>query len=113
MKAIDLNESPAHLECRVLESIDRGDPRSCFPGVHIVLAEVVHIRVAEELLAGPERLDPTRLPAIGRLGFPWFVAASGDALFAQDRIAYADLLDDAGSGRSRTAPAPAPAPAPA
>ena len=104
-----LAESPAHLECRVLESIDRRDPRSCFPGVHIVLAEVVHIRVSDELLADAEHLDPTKLPAIGRMGFPWFVVATGDAIFEQARIPSADLLDDAGSGRSRTAPAPAPA----
>jgi hypothetical protein len=91
----------------VLETIDRGDPDSCFSGVHIVLAEVVHIRVADELLADPDHLDPTKLPVIGRMGFPWFVVATSDAIFAQERMPHADLLDDAGSGRSRTAPAPA------
>ncbi|WP_051684430.1 flavin reductase family protein [Blastococcus sp. URHD0036] len=91
-------ESPAHMECRVLESIDRGDPTSCFSGVHIVLAEVVNIRVSEELLAeGSEtRIDPTRVAAVGRMGFPYFVAATGDAVFEQERVAYADLVDSAG-----------------
>jgi flavin reductase (DIM6/NTAB) family NADH-FMN oxidoreductase RutF len=93
-----LAESPAHLECRVLETIDRGDPTSCFSGVHIVLAEVVAVRVSEELLAdGSEtRIDPTRVAAIGRMGFPMFVAATGDSVFEQVRIAYADLVDSAG-----------------
>ena len=96
--APSLAESPAHLECRVLETIDRGDPTSCFSGVHIVLAEVVNIRVAEELLAeGSEtRIDPTRVAPIGRMGFPFFVAATGDAVFEQVRVAYADLVDSAG-----------------
>ena len=91
-------ESPAHMECRVLESIDRGDPASCFSGVHIVLAEVVCIRVSEELLApgSDTRIDPTRVAAVGRMGFPYFVAATGDAVFEQVRIAYADLVDSAG-----------------
>ncbi len=91
-------ESPAHMECRVLEVIDRGDPASCFSGVHLVLAEVVNIRVAEELLAaGSEtRIDPTRVAAVGRMGFPYFVAATGDAVFEQVRVAYADLVDSAG-----------------
>lgn len=93
-----LAESPAHLECRVLETIDRGDPTSCFSGVHIVLAEVVNVRVSEDLLADDSetRIDPTRVAAIGRMGFPMFVAATGDAVFEQERIAYADLVDSAG-----------------
>jgi flavin reductase (DIM6/NTAB) family NADH-FMN oxidoreductase RutF len=91
-----LAESPAHLECRVVEVIDRGDFDSCFSGVHIVLAEVVCIRVDEALLAEPQRIDPTKVPVVGRMGFPWFVAATGDAIFEQERIAYADLVDEAG-----------------
>ncbi|SEP01483.1 flavin reductase family protein [Trujillonella endophytica] len=100
--APSLAESPAHLECRVLETIDRGDPASCFSGVHIVLAEVVNIRVSEDLLAsggtggGEARIDPTRVEAIGRMGFPYFVAATGDAVFEQVRVPYADLVESTG-----------------
>jgi flavin reductase (DIM6/NTAB) family NADH-FMN oxidoreductase RutF len=83
-----LADSPGHLECRVKEVIDRGDPTSCFSGVHIVLAEVVCVVVDEEILAGPNRIDPTKVAPVGRMGFPWFVAAAGDALFEQERIAY-------------------------
>lgn len=90
--ADSLADSPAHLECRVVEVIDRGDPGSCFSGVHIVLAEVVRVRVADALLEPDGRhVDPARVAPIGRMGFPYFVAATGDALFRQDRIAYADL----------------------
>ena len=80
--------SPAHLECRVVEVIDRGDPTSCFSGVHIVLAEVVCMVADEAILAGPNRIDPTKVSPVGRMGFPWFVAAAGEALFEQERIAY-------------------------
>jgi flavin reductase (DIM6/NTAB) family NADH-FMN oxidoreductase RutF len=91
--AVDaLADSPAHLECRVADVIDRGDPSSCFSGVHIVLAEVVNIRVADDLL-GPDgrHINPARVDPIGRMGFPYFVAATGDALFQQERVPYADL----------------------
>ena len=86
-----LAQSPAHLECRVLDTIHRGDPRAPFSGVHIVLAEVVCIDVDESLLAEPGRVDPTAVHAVGRMGYPWFVTASPGSIFSQDRVAYADL----------------------
>lgn len=86
-----LAESPAHLECRVHEVITRGDPRSCFSGVHIVLAEVVCITADESILTAEGRIHPPAIQAVGRMGFPWFVTAVPEAMFTQDRIAYADL----------------------
>lgn len=86
-----LVDSPANLECRVLDVIDRGEPTVRFSGVHIVLAEVVSITVAEAILAEPDRIDPTLVSPIGRMGFPHFVQADSDALFYQERISYADI----------------------
>jgi flavin reductase (DIM6/NTAB) family NADH-FMN oxidoreductase RutF len=86
-----LADSPAHLECRVREVIDRGDHTSCFSGVHIVLAEVVCITADDSILSGPGRIDPTKVRAIGRMGFPWFVTTTKDTLFHQDRVKYADI----------------------
>ena len=84
------------MECVVREVIDRGDSTSCFSGVHIVLAEVVCITTDDSILTGPARIDPTKVPAVGRMGFPWFVAAGEGSLFHQERIAYADLDPAAG-----------------
>jgi flavin reductase (DIM6/NTAB) family NADH-FMN oxidoreductase RutF len=86
-----LADSPAHLECRVHEVIDRGDHASCFSGVHIVLAEVVCITTDDSVMSAPGRIDPTQVRAVGRMGFPWFVAAGEDSLFHQERVAYAEL----------------------
>lgn len=86
-----LAESPAHLECVVREVIDRGDHTSCFSGVHIVLAEVVCITVDDELTTAPGRIDPTKVHAVGRMGFPWFVVAGETSIFSQHRISYAEL----------------------
>jgi flavin reductase (DIM6/NTAB) family NADH-FMN oxidoreductase RutF len=103
-----LADSPAHLECRVREVIDRGDPTSCFSGVHIVLAEVVCVTADESILApqaatepaARPRIDPTRVRAVGRMGFPWFVTASPESIFNQDRVAYAEMLRSDEEGAS-------------
>jgi flavin reductase (DIM6/NTAB) family NADH-FMN oxidoreductase RutF len=92
-----LADSPAHLECRVREVIDRGDHSSCFSGVHIVLAEVVCITADDSIMSGPNRIDPTRVRAVGRMGFPWFVAAGKESLFHQERVSYAELDRAVGS----------------
>jgi flavin reductase (DIM6/NTAB) family NADH-FMN oxidoreductase RutF len=78
-----LAESPAHLECVVREVIDRGDPACCFSGVHIVLAEVVCVTTDDSIMAGPGRIDPVKIGAVGRMGSPWFVTASEESLVTQ------------------------------
>jgi flavin reductase (DIM6/NTAB) family NADH-FMN oxidoreductase RutF len=102
-----LADSPAQLECRVREVISRGAADEPFAGVHIVLAEVVCVSVDDELLAGPDRIDPTRLPAVGRLGFPWFVVAHDTAMISLDRIPY-DPAEGIPAGGIRAAGSPAP-----
>lgn len=86
-----LEQSPAHLECRVREVIDRGDMTTPFAGYHIILAEVVCVVVADDVLAERGRIDPSKVSPVGRMGFPQFVLADSTTLFAQERIAYADL----------------------
>jgi flavin reductase (DIM6/NTAB) family NADH-FMN oxidoreductase RutF len=95
-----LGESPAHLECVVREVIDRGDHSSCFSGVHIVIAEVVCITVDDTITSAPGRIDPTKVRAIGRMGFPWFVTAGEHSLFDQQRISYAELLRTSASAQA-------------
>jgi flavin reductase (DIM6/NTAB) family NADH-FMN oxidoreductase RutF len=88
VSAPSLADSPAHMECRVREIINRGDPDEPFAGIHIVLAEVICVVVDDELLAEPNRIDPTKVPAVGRMGFPWFVVAQPEAMIELDRIPY-------------------------
>jgi flavin reductase (DIM6/NTAB) family NADH-FMN oxidoreductase RutF len=106
VSAPSLAVSPAHLECRLIETIDRGDQLNCFSGVHIVLAEVVAITVDERITVrsddGDLRIDPTQVDVVGRMGFPYFIAAGPQALFRQERIAYADLEAFTGEGAAGT-----------
>ena len=82
-------ESPAHLECRIHTVVDLGDDVA-FSTVHLVIAEVVCIVVDDSVCSPDLRVDPHALAPVGRMTFPWFVRASGDALFPQERVSYAD-----------------------
>lgn len=91
-----LKDSPAHLECRIRDVIDRGDQRSCYSGVHIVLAEVVCVTADDSIMAEPNRIDPTKVRAVGRMGFPWFVQVGERSLFELERIRYIDAASAGG-----------------
>jgi flavin reductase (DIM6/NTAB) family NADH-FMN oxidoreductase RutF len=93
-----LADSPAHLECRVRDVIDRGDQSACYSGVHIVLAEVVCVTADDSIMSGPNRVDPTKIRAVGRMGFPWFVTVGEHSLFQQERISYSDVAALTGGG---------------
>jgi flavin reductase (DIM6/NTAB) family NADH-FMN oxidoreductase RutF len=93
-----LADSPAHLECRVREVIDLGDQSACYSGVHIVLAEVVCVTADDSIMSGPNRIDPTKIRAVGRMGFPWFVTVGEHSLFQQERISYSDVAALTGGG---------------
>jgi flavin reductase (DIM6/NTAB) family NADH-FMN oxidoreductase RutF len=90
VKPPSLADSPAHMECRVRDVIDRGDQHSCYSGVHIVLAEVVCVTADDSIMAEPNRIDPTKVRAVGRMGFPWFVTVDEDSLFELERTRYVD-----------------------
>lgn len=84
-----LAESPGHLECRIHQVIDLGSAEVAYSTVHVVVAEVVCITL-DELVCTPDlRIDPDALAPVGRMTFPWFVQAKGDALFRLERIPFA------------------------
>ncbi len=57
-------ESPVHFECRLYRIIDIGD----WPGAgSIVIGEIVHVHVRDDLLIGEDKIDVRRLRPIGRL----------------------------------------------
>lgn len=91
-----LAESPAHLECRIHRVVDLGDPEVAYSGVHMVVAEVVCITLDESVCSADLRVDPQALAPVGRMTFPWFVRAQGDALFELERVPYARYVTQGG-----------------
>ncbi len=60
-----VDESPVHMECRLLQVVPLGDkPLSG----NLVIGEVLMIHVRDELFTESGRIDPRRLRTIGRLG---------------------------------------------
>lgn len=60
-----ITESPAALECRVRQIIPIGDgPISA----NLVIGEVLHIHIADDVLDSNGRVDPRRLRTVARLG---------------------------------------------
>ena len=66
MKPARVAESPVAFECRTVQVIrtNPGGPA----GGNIVLGEVVHVFIKDELIDARYRTDPARLRAIGRMG---------------------------------------------
>jgi flavin reductase (DIM6/NTAB) family NADH-FMN oxidoreductase RutF len=85
-----LAESPVHLECRVDRVVELGDAGVAFSTVHLVIAEVVCITLDESVCAAALKVDPDRLQPVGRMTFPRFVRAYGNALFALERVSWED-----------------------
>lgn len=61
--------SPIHFECRVREIITISEKPG---GGTIVIGDVVHIHVAEDVLISPDKVDPQLLQAVGRMGGPTY-----------------------------------------
>jgi len=73
-------QSPIHLECRVMQIIEiSGQPG----GGSIVIGEVIHFHVADELLIGGDKIDLSALQPIGRLAGNLFSRV--DAPFEMER----------------------------
>lgn len=67
-------ESPAQLECKVLEVKEIGT-------MVLVIAEVVLAHFAESILDENGQIDQFRTDWVARLGGDWYVRANGEALF--------------------------------
>ena len=59
--------SPIHFECRVTHIVDLGDEPG---GASVVIGQILHVHVADDLLIGEDKIDLARLKPIGRLAGP-------------------------------------------
>jgi flavin reductase (DIM6/NTAB) family NADH-FMN oxidoreductase RutF len=89
-----LVDSPVQLECRVQQVVPLGLENQYWSTVNLVVAEVVYIILDESVCSTDYRVDVHALGAVGRMTFPHFVQADGDALFALERRSYDDYAAD-------------------
>jgi flavin reductase (DIM6/NTAB) family NADH-FMN oxidoreductase RutF len=57
-------ESPIHYECRVSHIIDLGDETA---GASVVIGQVVHIHISEDVLIEGDKIETAKLMPVGRL----------------------------------------------
>lgn len=69
VKPMRVAEAPAHLECVSRHIMPVGGPPY---GAHLVIAEVVHFHVRDDLLLERNRIDLQKLNAVGRLAGDWY-----------------------------------------
>ncbi len=73
-----VQESPGHLECRVLEIKEIGS-------MSLVIAEVVLAHFSERILDSKGRIDMLKTKWVGRAGDDWYSASGRETLFEVPR----------------------------
>jgi flavin reductase (DIM6/NTAB) family NADH-FMN oxidoreductase RutF len=73
-----VKESPLHFECIVREIIETGGQAG---SANLVVCEIVHIHVDENILDDQGLIDTNKIQLVGRMGGSGYVKAFGDALF--------------------------------
>jgi flavin reductase (DIM6/NTAB) family NADH-FMN oxidoreductase RutF len=74
-------ESPVAFECKVNQVIETGEDGGAG---NLVICEVIHIHVNQEILDENGKIDPFKLDPIGRLGGNWY-SRSKKALFEVEK----------------------------
>lgn len=74
-------EAPIAFECKVNEVIETGKEGGAG---NLVICEVIHIHINEEILDENGKIDPLKLDPIGRLGGNWY-SRSKKALFEVEK----------------------------
>jgi flavin reductase (DIM6/NTAB) family NADH-FMN oxidoreductase RutF len=72
-------ESPVQFECRVRDVIETGDQGGA---ANLVICEIVHIHVHEDVLDKKGQIDNEKIRLVGRLGGPLYCHTTGDAAFS-------------------------------
>jgi len=77
IKPFRVAESPIQFECKVINVIETGDQGAAG---NLVICEILKVHINSNVLTDGE-IDINKLDLVGRMGGPFYVRASGDALF--------------------------------
>jgi flavin reductase (DIM6/NTAB) family NADH-FMN oxidoreductase RutF len=78
VKPFRVAESPAQLECRVLQVIETGTEGGAG---NLVICELVCMHINEAVLNETGQIDPHKIDLVARMGGDFYCRASGDAVF--------------------------------
>ncbi len=77
VKPFRVQESPAHLECRVRDIVTLGEHGGAG---HLIICDVLRLHIAKEVIDNNNRIDPHKMDLMGRMGRAYYVRASGAAV---------------------------------
>jgi flavin reductase (DIM6/NTAB) family NADH-FMN oxidoreductase RutF len=78
VKPFRVAESPAQLECRVLQVIETGQEGGA---ANLIICELVCMHVSEAVLDEAGVIDPHKIDLVARMGGDYYCRASGNAVF--------------------------------
>ena len=84
-----VKESPASVECKVIELKPLGDDGGAG---QLVICEALLIHIDERIMNAAGKVDPYKLDAVGRSGGNWYARAHGDALFEVPKPTTGDAI---------------------
>jgi flavin reductase (DIM6/NTAB) family NADH-FMN oxidoreductase RutF len=64
-----IQESPIHLECKLLQILQIG---ASTKSANLIIGQILLMHIADHILDDRGRIDPRKLRAIGRLGGPYY-----------------------------------------
>lgn len=78
VKPFRVKESPASLECKVLNIIETGQEGGA---ANLIICEVVCMHLNDDVLDANQQIDPNKIDLVARMGLDYYCRASGDAVF--------------------------------
>lgn len=78
IKPFRVKESPAQLECKVLQVIETGQEGGA---ANLIICEVVCLHLNDEVLDENGQIDPHKIDLVARMGRDYYCRASGNSVF--------------------------------
>lgn len=78
VKPFRVKESPAQLECKVLQVIETGKEGGA---ANLIICEVLCMHLDDNVLDENGNIDPNKIDLVARMGRDFYCRASGDAVF--------------------------------
>jgi flavin reductase (DIM6/NTAB) family NADH-FMN oxidoreductase RutF len=82
VKPYRVAESPAQLECKVIEVIETGTEGGAG---NLVICEILKMHINENVLNEKQQIDPNKIDLVARMGGDYYCRASGAALFEVEK----------------------------
>lgn len=73
-----VKESPVSFECKVIEVKSLGDNGGAG---NLIICEVLMAHIQDHLMTEDNKLDPTRLDLVARMGGNWYTKTNADSMF--------------------------------